>query len=107
MLSASCLLGGCQKPVEKTMLQARQPDGDSAKIVTYSDSRILNTIRADLVVSEAGGAVVFRTNLLRNRDSVEDVKMEFSSIQYIEDTVYLTASQKLYKGDTIFDLSVR
>jgi hypothetical protein len=77
------------------------PSGQSASIVAYKDG-FFGEYSADLVIYGNGGVLVYRTNLLRNRDAIEDVPIEFFSLEIKSNLVILGAKGDHYHGITNF-----
>jgi len=90
---------------KKTVIRSiEMPNGGVASIVSRIDSALLLTYRADLVFFSTKGYIVYETNLLRNRDSIEDIRNEFISLEAYERVLNLKATGNHYRGTNIFSL---
>src|SRR6266487_2273563 len=94
------VIAGC-KNKDIIVMSAKATNGESARIVAYNDS-ILGTYAADLVCLSANGSIIKRRNLIRSRDSIEDVRIEFYSLDFKGDEVVLGAKGTYYHGTNVF-----
>lgn len=102
---ALSILGACSGK-DIPVRTSANPDGVTATILAYHDG-ILGTCAADLVLRAPGGAILLRTNLLRGRDSIEDVRLEFGALSFRDGVVQLTAQKIHYHGPESFYIPVR
>jgi hypothetical protein len=63
---------------------------------------VFGTYSADLILYARDGSEVERKNLIRARDAIEDVRVEFISLELREGTVHLSAQGNHYHGTNEF-----
>ena len=85
---------------DTVIIEAKSPT-ISACIVSYVDN-ILGTRGADLIIRSAKGNVISRTQLLKGMDCIEDIQIEFSSMEIRSKSVYITSVSNHYNGKTEF-----
>ena len=90
------------KGADVTVLETKSPAGVSAIIYGYRDGLILGMWSADLMVRSKDGQIILRTNLLRGRDALEDIRIEFLSLEFRGDAVHLDARGVHYQGTNEF-----
>lgn len=96
-LGVACSISGCKRqdvPVRTT----KSITGKSASIVAYKDSIIFGSYSADLVLHSVDGRVVLRTNLIQGRDGIEDIPIEFFSLEFTNDVVHIGTQGIHYHG---------
>jgi hypothetical protein len=76
--------------------KAKSPEGNTAVIVGFADG--FSFVSADLVVRSSNQTVLFRTNLIRKRDSIADIEAEFIGVRIDGNTVTIDAKTDWYSG---------
>ena len=102
-LVLTCVLSGCNRR-DVVVMTTKSPKGESASIVAHKDS-ILGTYSADLILCSSDGRIIQRTNLVQSRDDIEDVRIEFLSLEFRGDAVHLVAKGLHYHGTNEFRFS--
>jgi len=83
------------------IITAKSSDGKSANIVGYKDGPY-EAYSADLILYAADGKIVQRTNLIQGRDAMEDIPIEFLSLEFKDEVVHLKAAGNHYHGTNKF-----
>ena len=101
MLHISCcftlVLLACDGKRTVVLSTTRDSDRTVASVVAYPDS-LFGTVGADLVVKDSDGQILLSTNLLRSRDDIEDVRIEFSQLAFSDSGIRLESRGVHYKG---------
>jgi len=98
---AAAVLCGCKK--ESVVVRtAKSSGGITAEIIAYRDSIVFGTYSADLLLRSTNGQIFQQTNLITSRDSVEDMVIEFLSLDFKSNTVHLGAKGVHYRGPIEF-----
>jgi len=101
VVAGASMISSCNRQ-DVLVLTAQSPDGESASVVAFKDS-LLGTYAADLIVRAGDGRIIHRANLIRHRDSIEDVKIEFFSLEFKGDVLNLGTRGTHYHGTNQFN----
>jgi hypothetical protein len=83
------------------MMNSKSSDGKSASIVGYKDG-LYEAYSADLILYAPDGKIAQRTNLIQGRDAMEDIPIEFLSLEFKDEVVHLKAAGNHYHGTNKF-----
>jgi hypothetical protein len=90
---------GTRRPI----MQAESPDGISATVYAYAQHPLSGPgFGADLVIRSRLGEILFKTNLLENRDALSDFPLEFRTLTFRDGAAILETSGNHYKGTNRF-----